>query len=336
MYNVVPIKRSSSNRQYRHDNPSFLTLRMSPSSPQKLPSPHLLTFLALQDSSNPRTLIGHTRAITSLHIIGTGRTILSTSLDGSIRLWDIGSSKETGCVRLTMPISAGIIFSEGNLGGEEVERMRMVVAHTNGTVTFLDLASLAPTTTNPTLISLSTLSPSPLNTIALNQESGFLAVGAQNGFITIFDVGKILKESQSVEEEMQVDNNAELTSQEGEGGGSVILARIIRGPASITSLAFSASSRLAEPSSSNSSLIIGTSDGLPFRLSLSLSSSVSSSLPISTTHIEMEMEKRILEVALLNEFAGGECDSVLLREQAGGGGVVWSGAMDGGLRRYRS
>jgi proteasomal ATPase-associated factor 1 len=47
-----------------------------------------------EDGINPRTLKGHTRAVTSTHIIGVGKEVLSASKDGTIRLWNIGEAKE--------------------------------------------------------------------------------------------------------------------------------------------------------------------------------------------------------------------------------------------------
>lgn len=41
-----------------------------------------------------RTLMGHRRAITSTAIVARGRNILSASLDGTIRLWDVSSGEK--------------------------------------------------------------------------------------------------------------------------------------------------------------------------------------------------------------------------------------------------
>lgn len=49
---------------------------------------------AAADGLNPRTLKGHTRAITATHILGVGKEVLSASKDGTIRLWNVGEGKE--------------------------------------------------------------------------------------------------------------------------------------------------------------------------------------------------------------------------------------------------
>lgn len=46
------------------------------------------------DGINPRTLKGHTRAVTSTHIVGVGRQVLSGSKDSSVRLWSVGQGTE--------------------------------------------------------------------------------------------------------------------------------------------------------------------------------------------------------------------------------------------------
>lgn len=46
------------------------------------------------DGSNPRTLKGHARAITSTAILGVGKQVVSGSRDGTVRLWNVGDGKE--------------------------------------------------------------------------------------------------------------------------------------------------------------------------------------------------------------------------------------------------
>jgi proteasomal ATPase-associated factor 1 len=53
-----------------------------------------IRIFAAENGVNPRILKGHTRAITSTHIIGVGKEVLSASKDGTIRLWNVGEGKE--------------------------------------------------------------------------------------------------------------------------------------------------------------------------------------------------------------------------------------------------
>ena len=52
-----------------------------------------------KDGINPRTLKGHTRGITSLAIVEVGKVVVSGSLDGTIRVWEVGSAKELKKIR---------------------------------------------------------------------------------------------------------------------------------------------------------------------------------------------------------------------------------------------
>lgn len=45
------------------------------------------------DGSNPRTLKGHTAAVTDVALIERGRLVLTTSNDGTLRLWQVGTSQ---------------------------------------------------------------------------------------------------------------------------------------------------------------------------------------------------------------------------------------------------
>lgn len=47
-----------------------------------------------KDGVNPRMLKGHTRAVTSTHIIGVGKEVMSASKDGTVRHWNVGEGKE--------------------------------------------------------------------------------------------------------------------------------------------------------------------------------------------------------------------------------------------------
>lgn len=53
-----------------------------------------IRIFSAKNGINPRTLKGHTRAITATHIIGVGKQVLSSSKDGSVRLWDVGQGAE--------------------------------------------------------------------------------------------------------------------------------------------------------------------------------------------------------------------------------------------------
>ncbi|KAJ6509174.1 WD40-repeat-containing domain protein [Mycena vitilis] len=78
------------------------SLQFFPSSRVLLSAGADFTLGILPAESNPassaltaaRTLMGHKRPITDTAIVARGRNILSSSLDGTVRLWDVSSGKE--------------------------------------------------------------------------------------------------------------------------------------------------------------------------------------------------------------------------------------------------
>ena len=88
---------------------------------------------ASKDGVNPRTLLGHSRAVTSLYIVGVGKEVLSSSKDGTIRLWEVGSSKQLKRWNLDRirPVEALIVVRDESgrraLGAETEERLVLVL-----------------------------------------------------------------------------------------------------------------------------------------------------------------------------------------------------------------
>lgn len=60
----------------------------------------------LADSSNPRTLIGHTQSPVDVVIIGRGRNIVSGSKDSTVRLWECGSGQSIHTFKCDSPVNA--------------------------------------------------------------------------------------------------------------------------------------------------------------------------------------------------------------------------------------
>lgn len=56
---------------------------------------------SVRENSNPRTLLGHKRAVLCSEIIGRGRQVLTGGADGTVRLWDV--SKGTQVTSYSMP-----------------------------------------------------------------------------------------------------------------------------------------------------------------------------------------------------------------------------------------
>ncbi|THU93473.1 hypothetical protein K435DRAFT_967274 [Dendrothele bispora CBS 962.96] len=67
-----------------------------------------------------RTLLGHLRSVTATAILGRGRTIMSSSADGSLRTWDVGKGEQVpeSVVRAAVGINK-MIFVQDMVAAEE-------------------------------------------------------------------------------------------------------------------------------------------------------------------------------------------------------------------------
>lgn len=126
-----------------------------------------------------RTLMGHTRTVTSTAIIPPGRNVLSASLDGTVRLWDVSA----GTTLRTMPVGTGVtalsLSLAASASGEE--QQALACALQNGTFTVLDLRSPSPS------VAAHGAGGSRLNTIAYSADAHLLATGSANGIARVYD-----------------------------------------------------------------------------------------------------------------------------------------------------
>lgn len=61
------------------------------------------------DGTNPRTFVGHTRAVLASAIRGIGREVLTGSADGTVRLWDVGRGSTTSTLAAPDHASVGAL-----------------------------------------------------------------------------------------------------------------------------------------------------------------------------------------------------------------------------------
>lgn len=131
-----------------------------------------------KDGMNPRILQGHTRAITSLYIIGVGREVISAGKDGTIRLWDVSSGKEVKKWEVEKRRAIeGLVMIEDEAGkrhlgceGEE----RVIVAACQSGHLFVQPWSKAGYAVEPVI-------QSALVSVAYSSELEIIATGHTNG-----------------------------------------------------------------------------------------------------------------------------------------------------------
>ncbi|KAJ6500847.1 WD40-repeat-containing domain protein [Mycena sanguinolenta] len=143
-----------------------------------------------------RTLMGHTRSITSTAIVARGRNILSSSLDGTVRLWDVSSGEKihifaTGGDRYSPVTSMSLgergasSLPEGTAAAPdprevETEGKLLFCALQNKSFEAFDLGARSA-------IYQSTPGASPLTAISYAPHRSLLATGSSKGLIEVFD-----------------------------------------------------------------------------------------------------------------------------------------------------
>lgn len=254
------------------------------------------------DGSNPRTLKGHTAAVTDTAIIGRGKHVLTTSNDGTLKLWHVGSAK---CLKTWRPgqtsrkrVLAVVILNAGSSKTATVEQSAedndshgttAAVALEDGSVALIDLATsgsdlplqmYGASSTSKAVISLAQRQ-------VLNRT--LLAAGTSNGEISVVEVDTS-DSTKPVKHLLQVKRNS----------------------ADVTSLAFfdtDASDTIEE----RISLLASSIDGLMYRLNFGVTAN--SPMP----YIEAE-------------YAGYDIDACnAVRSVAG---QIYTAGRDGMLRRY--
>ncbi|TFK37257.1 WD40-repeat-containing domain protein [Crucibulum laeve] len=144
-----------------------------------------------------RTLRAHKRSITSTAIIGVGRNILSSSLDSTIKLWDVPSasvitSLSTSSAVLCMSIGGRSAVLDSSVNGAEpataqdqreapeVQSQLVFAGMQNGSFELFDLALKKSVHRSPP-------SSSSITAISYSSEHHLLATGSSGGIVSLYD-----------------------------------------------------------------------------------------------------------------------------------------------------
>lgn len=160
--------------------------------------------------SPARTLKGHTRLVTDTAIVSKGRNVLSSSKDGTIRLWDVSSGKSiktlgsmgwAGVNAISLGETGDPVFGQPHPDGEgnpvvsdsqtfidprEVETTGKAVfaALQNGSFEVFDLGS-------KNSVHNYEVGKRALNTIAYSAAHSLLVTGSTDGTVTAFDTRQL-------------------------------------------------------------------------------------------------------------------------------------------------
>lgn len=198
------------------------------------------------DGINPRTLKGHTRAVTSTRIVGVGKQVLSGSKDSTVRLWNVGQEAEEK--KWTVPdgkLVDGMVVvddAEGvkTLGGAEGDSI-ILAASPDGLLTAFSLASDSGAepafAVQPDVYS---------NLISIDYSPKLQAIvtGHQNGTVAIRQLKTLRAAEGSIED--------------------ISPTLVMRNESPIYSVVFD---------ERNGGILVGTSSGLPCRLGLEVDGS---------------------------------------------------------------
>ncbi|GAA5935590.1 uncharacterized protein JCM15063_001747 [Sporobolomyces koalae] len=270
----------------------------------------LRVFSAL-DGSCPRVLRGHTRPVTGTCILSSvdgrhkGQQVLSTSLDGTIKLWNVATGDCSRTWTLSKPITALAVITidqESNGTSSNVLEGRFTLCgHSDGTVSLVSLApppspSLAPFAQVLQTFSTSSRSnKSSIDALAYDRSSGRFATGDRTGFVNVFELS----------------NSTLELSTPAPDDVTPFVSWMRTDRCSILALQWSKREL--------GSLFVASSDGLPYR-----------------ARIDVDRSSKSVEV--LEEYVGLDCDPCTAIVEDEIEDVVWTtgGKGDGGVRVYRT
>jgi len=152
-----------------------------------------------------RTLRGHTRSVTSTAIIGPGRNILSSSLDSTVKLWDVSSSSIITSLNASSPVLSMSLGERTPVppDGEEPASLAdganahisdprevaeaqskiMFCGLQDGTFEIFDLGSKSSAyrSSHPSAFGA-------LTAVSYSQDHHLLATGSAKGSVTLYDI----------------------------------------------------------------------------------------------------------------------------------------------------
>jgi proteasomal ATPase-associated factor 1 len=251
-----------------------------------------------------RVLRGHTRSVTSTTIIDLGRNIISSSLDSSLKLWDVPSGNVIHTLNSISPVlcttngkNEGFLPPDGEEqeqgmsteGDErEEEHVKQTVTYAglqNGSIQVFDWRARS----NFIISKPPSSSSAAINAITYLPQQSLLATGSSNGMVTLYDVRSLSPSS-----------------------SPPLLTSFRRNEAGISDLSFQYRHQRV-------GLAIATKDGLPY---------IASIIPEGP--------------GVQTELVGVDCDPVanirVVRADADGDGgqeeEVWTASDDGVVRRY--
>lgn len=253
------------------------------------------------DGTNPRTLKGHRRGVTSSYLIGKGREVLTSSSDGTTRLWDVGEGVQKRVFPSHAYSSVNVVSMGRTLQGQDdmqvddISSKLILTGLSSGYIEAHDLTSGQAAFRLPPALFPSGEGPnatdrweqvisSSIEGLDWSQDSNLLVAGCSNGLTLMHDIRML---SSSIGEESTLRNRSLLSTWR-RNGAAINQVRLV--------------GDLREA-------VISTADGTPYRVGLN-----------STPQV-------------LEEYTGWDLDNVS-GSSVDSRGRVWLAGAGGVLRMY--
>ena len=203
------------------------------------------------DGTLARTLTGHSAAVTDAAIVGIGKHVLTSSNDGTVKLWHVGSSE---CVKTWRIGMAGakrkvshLSWLPTNAAPSSDAHGLAFAANESGHVFLIDVTAPASEGAQQTIGG--GLTDAPIGALAVHgtsHTSCLIAIGSVKGIVSIYRYAHASHNPAA------------------EANRAQLLRSFKRNTAEITSIAFS------KVDADSVALLVSTSDGLPFSAQINL------------------------------------------------------------------
>lgn len=140
---------------------------------------------SVKDGSNPRTLVGHTRAVTSLAILGRGKLVVSGSSDGTVRVWRLSDGECVLSRELSDEVTTlDVLDAPQDALADSADGCSVVAGLSSGRCVVVDLSaeSLQP------LRTLAGTQAPPVTSLAVAPKTRSVALGSRDGAVSVYDI----------------------------------------------------------------------------------------------------------------------------------------------------
>jgi proteasomal ATPase-associated factor 1 len=214
------------------------------------------------DGTNPRTLKGHRRSVLSSYIIGKGREVLTSSSDGTTRLWDVGQGVQKRVLPSHKYSSVNAVSMGRSSNGQDEMQIDgvtklIITGLSSGHIECHDMASGSAAFHLPPILFPSGEGPqatdrweqvtsNSIEALDWSAESNLLIAGCSNGVTMMHDVRML---SSSLSQDGAMDNRSLLSTWR-RNGAAINQIRLIQ---------------------DSKEAVICTADGTPYRVDLQAS-----------------------------------------------------------------